>query len=76
MFDIGADVLLIPTTRWTSHWELQSMIGKVQGIEGTQLVKRSKSITQIKGSDKQLASLHPFIIDYNVPPWGRDAMSQ
>lgn len=30
----GPDVMIIPSQKWPSHWELQDVAGKVQGIEG------------------------------------------
>ena len=39
MLDTGADVTLIPTTKWPSHRELQPMIHKVEGIGGIQVTK-------------------------------------
>ena len=62
MLDTGADMTLIPTIKWPSHWELQLMIGKVEGIGGTQVIKLCKNV-QIEGPDGQLASLHPFVLD-------------
>lgn len=67
MLDTGAHVTIIHNRVGPSHWELQPLAGKIQGIGGAQLARISKDIIQIKGPEGQLASLHPFVVDYKVP---------
>lgn len=67
LLDTEAHVTIIRNRMWPSHWELQPLAGKIQGIGGAQLARISKDIIQIKGPEGQLASLHPFVVDYKVP---------
>ncbi|RMB97146.1 hypothetical protein DUI87_26430 [Hirundo rustica rustica] len=43
VLDSGADVTVIPESMWPSHWELQPVAGKLQGIGGTTMAKISKN---------------------------------
>ncbi|KAF4805569.1 hypothetical protein TURU_000522 [Turdus rufiventris] len=76
VLDTGADVMIIPERMWPSHWELQPVARKIQGVGGVKLEKISKSIMQIEGPDGKLTSVCPFVTDYKCPLWGRDTMSQ
>ncbi|TRZ06185.1 hypothetical protein HGM15179_020922 [Zosterops borbonicus] len=76
VLDTATDVTVIPKTVWPSHWELQPVAGKLQGIGGITLAKISKNVVQIEGPEGKLASVHPFLAEYKAPLWGRDTMSQ
>ncbi|RMC21800.1 hypothetical protein DUI87_02669 [Hirundo rustica rustica] len=76
VLDSGADVTIVPESMWPSHWELQPVAGKLQGIGGITMAKISKNIVQIEGPDGKLANVRPFVADYKAPLWGRDTMSQ
>uniref|UniRef100_A0A8C3QVR5 Uncharacterized protein n=1 Tax=Cyanoderma ruficeps TaxID=181631 RepID=A0A8C3QVR5_9PASS len=76
VWDTAADVSVIPEHLWPSHWELQDVVKHVNGIGGLQLAKQSKSVVTIEGPKGQLATLRPFVLDFDAPLWGRDLMSQ
>ncbi|RMC20060.1 hypothetical protein DUI87_00906 [Hirundo rustica rustica] len=76
VLDSGADVTVIPESMWPSHWELQPVAGKLQGIGGITMAKISKNIVQIEGPDGKLANVCPFVAEYKASSWGRDTMSQ
>ncbi|TRZ08357.1 hypothetical protein HGM15179_018753 [Zosterops borbonicus] len=42
VLDTAADITIIPKTMWPSHWELQPVVGKLQGIGRITLAKISK----------------------------------
>ncbi|RMC04325.1 hypothetical protein DUI87_19144 [Hirundo rustica rustica] len=70
LLDMGADVTIVPTWYWPSHWALQNVAGHVQGVGSIQLAKQPKSVVQIREPKGQLASLHPFVLDYKEPCLG------
>ncbi|RMC18027.1 hypothetical protein DUI87_04905 [Hirundo rustica rustica] len=76
LLDTGANVMIVLTKYWPSHWALENMAGHVQSIGRMQLAKQSKSVVQIKGPKGQLASLRPFVLEYKEPLLGRDLMAQ
>ncbi|TRZ05992.1 hypothetical protein HGM15179_021116 [Zosterops borbonicus] len=76
VLDMGVNVTVIPEAMWPSHWELQPVAGKLQGIGGITLAKISKSIMQIEGPNRKLASICPFVGEYKALLWGRDTMFQ
>ncbi|KAF4804622.1 hypothetical protein TURU_006139 [Turdus rufiventris] len=76
VLDTGADVMIIPKRMWPSQWELQPIVGKIQGLGGVKLTKISKTIVQIEGPARKVASVCPFVTDCKCPLWGRDTMSQ
>ena len=38
MLDTGADMTLNPSIKWPSYWELQPIIGKVEGYPSSQMI--------------------------------------
>ncbi|RMC22443.1 hypothetical protein DUI87_00757 [Hirundo rustica rustica] len=66
VLDSGADVTVIPESMWPSHWELQPVAGKLQGIGGITMAKISKNIVQIEGPDGKLANKDKV---QRMPPW-------
>ncbi|RMC08875.1 hypothetical protein DUI87_13869 [Hirundo rustica rustica] len=76
LLDTESEVTVIPKKMWPSHWDLQPIAGKLQGIGGLQLAKISKSIVHVERPDGKLSSFCQFVIDYKAPLWGRDTMSQ
>ncbi|KAF4796473.1 endogenous retrovirus group K member 25 Pro protein-like protein [Turdus rufiventris] len=74
--DKGADVTIIPERMWPSHWDLQHVVGKIQGLGGIKLAKISKSNVQIEEPDGKLTRVLQFVTKYKCPLWGRDTMSQ
>ncbi|XP_014109964.1 PREDICTED: endogenous retrovirus group K member 18 Pol protein-like [Pseudopodoces humilis] len=51
LIDTGADVTITPEKVWPSHWDLQPVAGKIQGVGGMKLAKIARDIIQIEGPD-------------------------
>lgn len=73
---MGADVMVVSSTEWLSHWELQAVDGLVSGIRGSLPAQRSKHVIQIEGPEGRIASVRPFVVNSGFTLWGRDLMSQ
>lgn len=75
MVDTGADITVISRRERPQTRKLESAARNIAGVGGNITLKSAQNIT-IKGSDGQLASVRPLVIDAGFTLWGRDTLSQ
>lgn len=76
LVDTGADVSVIRTQEWPSHWPVQNA-SSVQGVGGAQPAKvSSRNLFATASCSAITAVLRPYILPLHCNLWGRDLLSQ
>ncbi|KAJ7427756.1 hypothetical protein WISP_04107 [Willisornis vidua] len=76
LLDTGADVTIIAEKDWPKDGPTFLPSIDIRGVGGIQVPRQSSSPLLVKGSEDQLASSRPFILNIPVTLWGRDVISQ
>ncbi|KAF4796247.1 hypothetical protein TURU_086012 [Turdus rufiventris] len=74
MLDTGADVTIIARSEWPANGELQPVAGMISGIGGITVSMQSKQNIIVKGPERNLATIRPFM--FSGMPLSLDFPSQ
>lgn len=70
LIDTGADVSIIQRSIWPPEWSLTHATAVVSGTGGTQVPEQSAVLLYVKGPEKKVAILKPYVLDVPYTLWG------
>lgn len=76
LIDTGADITALSQAKWPSQWSLAKVPQAFSGIGGSSHSYQSQHLILIKGPDRQLASVKPFVLPVPMVLEGRNVLSQ
>lgn len=76
LIDTGADVTIVPITKWPRNWPLVPAATSVVGVGGAQCTMISKLLIAFNFEDGTTVTTRPYVMHLPVALIGRDILSQ